>query len=307
MAARVAVVGSINVDHTLAVDRFPRPGETLLADSLTHSVGGKGANQAAAAAHAGADVVMVGVVGADAEGDTALQELDRAGVDCCTVARVTGAPTGSAWITVTSGDNTILVVPGANHRWSGNPLPVQRDDIVLCQLEIPLDVVRRAATQADTFVLNAAPAQRLPDDLLARCHTLLVNEHELAEVSGRSLDAADDAAVVGAAQTLLERGVRTVVTTLGRRGAVLCSPGRALRATAPVVDVVDTTGAGDAFGGVFAAGLAAGASLQDALRCAVAAGSLAVQGATARGHYERFADLAARADGLPELTVLSER
>ena len=118
---------------------------------------------------------------------------------------------------------------------------------------------------------------------------------------------ADDAAVIGAARTLLERGVRTVVTTLGRRGAVLCSPGRALRAIAPVVDVVDTTGAGDAFGGVFAARLAAGASQQDALRCAVAAGSLAVQGATARGHYERFADLAARADGLPELTVLSER
>lgn len=304
MSTRVVVVGSINVDHTIVLDRFPQPGETLLASSMTDSVGGKGANQAVAAAKSGAVVTMVGMLGNDPEGDRAQRTLEHAGVDCAALRRVPDDPTGSAWITVAAGDNTILVVPGANHRWNKAAPPVGDDDVVLCQLEIPLAVVSAAAEGAGRFVLNAAPSQPLPDELLSRCDVLIVNEHELADISGRAVPRSDASDVVAASRTLLLRGVGTVVTTLGGRGAILCTGDQVLQATTPPVDVVDTTGAGDAFCGVFAAQLAGGASLGHALRAAVTAGSLSVSGATAQGSYDDLAGLTSAIGRTPEVTTL---
>lgn len=306
MSDRVVVIGSVNVDRTIAVDRFPRPGETLMARGLTRAIGGKGANQAVAAAKAGAAVTMAAMLGDDAEGDLAQQALDRAGIDTGFVRRISGEPTGSAWITVASGDNTILVVPGANHRWSGDTLQLHPSDVVLCQLEIPQAVVETAAAAPGTFLLNAAPAAQLTDDLLGHCDVLIVNEHELAEVSGCSdVDASDAVSVAAAARVLIDRGAGAVVTTLGGRGAVLCTKGAVSTAAAPPAQVVDSTGAGDAFCGVFAAQLAAGASLVKALRYAVTAGSIAVRHRTAQGGYDSFGQLAAFIGQTPEITTES--
>ncbi|GGB45624.1 ribokinase [Flexivirga endophytica] len=308
MTARVVVVGSINVDHTIALERFPRPGETLLASSLSHSVGGKGANQAVAAAKSGATVAMVGVLGDDPEGDTALHALQQAGVDGRSVRRASGVPTGSAWISVASGDNTILVVSGANHQWTGIEPSLQQDDIVLAQLEIPLPVVEAVAAAAGMFVLNAAPSQHLSDELLGHCDVLIVNEHELAEVSGLGAsDTADPAAVVAASHALVKRGVTAVATTLGEQGAILCTADETFQVRAPVVEVVDSTGAGDAFCGVFAAQLAAGASISEALRFAVTAGSVSVQSATAQGSYADLAMLPSLVHRTPQVSTLFEQ
>lgn len=305
MTEPVVVVGSINVDHTVVLDRFPRPGETLLAQSLTHSIGGKGANQAVAAAKAGADVAMIGMVGDDPEGESALHALARANIECGAIRRLESVPTGSAWITVATGDNTIVVVPGANHHWPEEGPSLAAASVVLCQLEIPLPVVEAASAIAGTFVLNAAPSQSLSDALLSRCDVLIVNEHELAEVADHErFDRAGTAAVVAAARSLIGRGATAVATTLGDRGAVLCTAQEAMLAQAPAVDAIDTSGAGDAFCGVFAARLAGGAGFADALRFAVAAGSLSVQRATAQGSYDDFVDLTDAVDLVPDVTLL---
>lgn len=309
MSERVTVIGSVNVDHTVEVERFPRPGETLLASSLTSSMGGKGANQAVAAAKSGATVTMIACVGRDPEGSQALESLQRAGVHTGAVERNADAPTGSAWITVSASENTILVVPGANAEWAEELPQFDRSAVVLCQLEIPLLVVERvAAATVGTFVLNAAPASPLGDELLRRCDVLIVNEHELAEVSGRDVvDASDTDALIAASRSLIERGVAAVATTLGSKGAILCTPESTLiAATPPTPAVVDSTGAGDAFCGVFAGRLALGESLSTALRAGVAAGSLAVRHPTAQGGYDEFAQLATIIHATPEITTRSD-
>lgn len=309
MSERVTVIGSINVDHTVEVERFPRPGETLLASSLTSSMGGKGANQAVAAAKSGATVAMIACVGTDPEGAQALASLERAGVQTDGVERNPAAPTGSAWITVSASENTILVVPGANAEWAEELPQFDESSVVLCQLEIPLPTVERvAAATTGTFILNAAPASSLGDRLLRHCDVLIVNEHELAEVSGQVvIDASDTESLVAASRSLLERGVAAVATTLGSKGAILCTAESTLIApTPPTPDVVDSTGAGDAFCGVFAGRLALGESLSNALRAGVTAGSLAVRYPNAQGGYEEFAQLATSIRDTPEITTRSD-
>ena len=292
MPDRVVVVGSINVDHTITVGRFPGPGETVLGDSLFTTIGGKGANQAVAAAKAGASVVMVGVVGDDNEGEQAVRRLSSAGVDTAYVTGVGEMPTGTAWITVVDGENSIIVVPGANSVWEERPSPPEAD-VVLCQLETPIEVAEWAAQQVTGptwFMLNAAPSQQLSDELLARCDVLIVNEHELAEVAQVAVpDGSETDALVAAARHVLERGVGAVAVTLGARGALLLTADETWSATPPhTPEVVDSTGAGDAFCGVFAARVAAGDSPTEALRWAVTAGSLSVRRPTAQ---ESYADL----------------
>lgn len=288
-AGRVTVVGSINIDHVVVAAKFPSPGETILGRQALVTLGGKGANQAVAAALAGARVTMIGRVGADAEGERARAGMARHGVDTSGVAVVDGVDTGTAWITVAEQDNTIIVVSGANHRWpdSGNPLEGSPDDVVLAQLEIPFDVVTRAAEACrGRFLLNAAPAAELPDELIARCAVLIVNEHEQAVVAGLP----EEDGIEAAHRRLRERGAGAVVTTLGPAGAVLTGfDGSTARVPAiPAREVVDTTGAGDAFAGVLAARLAAGDPLREAAHWASAAGSLAVR---APGAQESYPDL----------------
>lgn len=292
----VVVVGSVNIDHVVVADAFPSPGQTILGRTTQVTLGGKGANQAVAAASAGVRTAVIARVGDDVEADKARSGLVARGVDVHGVATVPGAETGTAWITVAAGDNAIIVVPGANFQWlsEGDPTDgaAAEASVVLAQLEIPLDVVQRAATACrGRFLLNAAPAAELPDELISRCDVLIVNEHEQAAVSGQSDAeyAKEPAAVRKAHAALRGRGAKAVVTTRGGAGAIITdTDGTTTALPAIPATVVDTTGAGDAFAGVFAARLAAGDSLLEAARLGIAAGSLAVR---VSGAQQQHADL----------------
>lgn len=308
---QVVVIGSVNIDHVVVADAFPSPGETLLGRTAYVTLGGKGANQAAAAASGGVRTAMIARVGEDAEADRARARLVAGGVDVEAVTTVPGAETGTAWITTAAGDNTIVVVAGANHQWPSEGDPTEglgaQAAVVLAQLEIPLDVVRRAADACrGRFLLNAAPAAELPDDLIARCDVLIVNEHEQAVVSGQlatDKDAEvtpDEASVRRAHDALRARGAKAVVTTLGEAGAIVTDADGVTTALPAVpATVVDTTGAGDAFAGVLAARLAAGDPLLDAARLGIAAGSLAVRVSGAPQQYADLATLRALAPTTP--------
>lgn len=274
---RVVVVGSANADLVARTPRLPASGETVLGTSLRTHAGGKGLNQAVAAARDGAPVAFAGAVGADANAAMLRAALTDAGVDV-TALRTVDGPSGTALISVDeAGANTIVVVPGANAAVSAEALPdVGPGVVLLLQLEIPLPAVRAAVAvgraAGAVVVLNAAPATELADALLADLDHLVVNEGEASLIAGT--DAGADPSTVASA---LLRRVRSVVVTLGGAGALALSRGGdELRVPAPTVDVVDTTGAGDTFVGVFAAALADGKSVPDAVRRAVAAGALSV-------------------------------
>jgi ribokinase len=280
----VVVVGSINEDVELFVRRAPRPGETLTAERTARRAGGKGANQAVAAVRAGAQVRMIGRVGDDAAGERMIKDLRREGVDTDAVIAVPGVPTGAAYITVTAdGENTIVLDPGANARLSADDLVDHREAldaaaVMLAQLEVPVDTVAAAVRQARDAggrpVLTLAPAREVPDELLAGLDPLLVNEHEAGFLLGVA-DVAHDAA--GSARRLLGRGPRSVVITLGAEGAVVADSDGVQRVPARAVgEVVDTTGAGDAFAGALACALAHNASLADAVHAGMTAGAQAV-------------------------------
>lgn len=291
----VAVIGSINVDRTVTAARFPRPGETILGTGVETTVGGKGANQAVAAARAGAHTVFIGRVGDDEAADFVLNAFASEGLDVHT-RQVIDAPTGTAWITVAEGDNHIVVVPGANHSWDRLDDVTEaaaNADVVLIQGEIPLQVIRQAAKSArNTVVLNAAPVFPVDSELLAAVDVLVVNEHELGELSRRAV--ASDGDVFAAQRTLRSRGARAVITTRGPDPVLSTIDGREIRTPAPrAQNVVDTTGAGDAFCGVLAARLAAGAPIERAIHWAAAAGSVSVATRTAQGSYPDYERLRA--------------
>ena len=260
MAVELTVVGSINLDLVARVERLPRPGETLTGATLERFPGGKGANQAVAAARLGARVRLVGAVGDDPLAEEALVELREAGVEL-ELTR-TGA-TGLALILVAAdGENQIVVVPGAN----AHVPPTSPGGAVLCQLEVPDEVVRAAARDASFFALNAAPAR--PVDL--EPDLLIVNrlEHEVAS-----------------------RG-RLVAVTFGAEGAALYEAGREIaRATPPRVDAVDGTAAGDAFAACLVVSLLEGRARQDALERACAAGALAASRLGAQPSLPRAEEL----------------
>lgn len=246
---RLNVVGSVNLDLVARIERLPRPGETVTDAVLERVPGGKGANQAVAAARLGASVRFFGAVGEDEFADEALVGLVAAEVEL-QVARRDG--TGVALILVDStGENQIVVVPGANAELE----PVQPGGNVLCQLEIPIDVVSAAAESAEFFCLNAAPARPVPEGLLDRADLVVVNRYELET---------------------LPRQPRLVALTLGDEGAVLLEDGEeAARAAPPRVDAVDGTAAGDAFTACLVVSHLEGREWEEALRRACAAGALA--------------------------------
>lgn len=295
------VVGSVNLDLVRRVARLPAPGETLLASASSRGLGGKGANQAVAAARSGAPTTLLAAVGEDTEGRLLCDELAAAGVDVGLV-RSAPRPTGTAVVVVDSaGENAIVVDPGANQLMSGlRPEELRclaTAAVVVAQLEVPLDTVEVALQHARRngalTVLNAAPAAPLPPSLLAAVDVLLVNETEAEELSdGRD---PEQAAVHLAAQ------VPAVIVTLGAAGA-LVAEGGALT-TVPGIDarqVVDTTGAGDAFCGAFAAARAAGLDTVAAVRRACVAGAMAVEVAGAASSSPTLDQLVARErDGAP--------
>lgn len=283
----VTVVGSLNEDVLVAVDRLPGRGETVIGRSTSRAPGGKGANQAAAAGRLGMGVHMVGRVGEDPAGDRQLAALAGSRVNVSRVHRTSRVPTGSATIPVEegSGENLIVVVPGANAELIPADVgvdSVRRADVLLLQLEVPLDTVVAAATAATgRVVLTPAPPQPLPADLLDRVDVLVPNEHELAQLAGEASAERNPAELAALARTLTPGAV---VVTLGARGAlVVPAEGPVLLQAPPPVTVVDTTGAGDCFCGALAQALAQGAFLPDAVRYAVAAAALSTTGPGARG------------------------
>ena len=277
----VVVVGSANLDVVLDVRAVPRPGETVLARGRTTGPGGKGANQAVAAARSGARTAFVGAVGDDDAAAVLLDALGDAGVGTSAALLSPQTATGTAYVVVDeAGENAIVVDPGANATLTGLG-DAQRDlvaaaAVVLCQLEVPLGAVREALAAAGGLrVLNAAPAQPLPDDVAALLDVLVVNAQEARDVAG--------AASLDEAVPLLLARVPEVVVTLGPDGALVARRGEDPVAVpgVPARRVADTTGAGDAFTGAYAAARAAGADALDAARTGCAAGSLAVERAGA--------------------------
>ncbi|GAB2844988.1 ribokinase [Streptomyces deserti] len=284
------VVGSANADLVIGVERRPGAGETVLGSDLAVHPGGKGANQAVAAARLGARTALLARVGDDMYGRVLLDSQRAAGVDTVGVL-VGGAPTGVALITVDpSGDNSIVVSPGANGRLTPEDIRAagslfHASRVVSTQLEIPLEtvveVVRNLAPDS-RFVLNPSPPRPLPQEVLDACDPLIVNEHEAKVILGDSAvgDAPEDWARV-----LLAKGPRSVVVTLGAEGALVASSEGVARVPSVEVNAVDTTGAGDAFTAALAFRLGAGESLAEAAAFAAKVGAAAV---TKRGAQESF-------------------
>ncbi|NCD18305.1 MAG: ribokinase, partial [Actinobacteria bacterium] len=278
--ARIAVVGSLNADLLVRVARHPRPGETLHGSGGEIAPGGKGANQALAAALLGGDVAMVGAVGDDAWAGAATALLRDAGVDLGALRVVAGA-TGLAIVAVAdSGENAIIVIPGANGTMGAAPVEeaagtIAGADIVVLQGEIPGDGIERAAAlTAGRLVVNLAPVLEVARWVLEAADPLVVNEHEAALVLDQlGLPAARDAEA--AARALLGAGVRSVVVTLGAEGALVADGDGMAHVASPVVRVVDTTGAGDAFVGALAFRLSQGERLREAAAFAARVGAFA--------------------------------
>ncbi|MCU0961107.1 MAG: ribokinase [Pirellulaceae bacterium] len=284
MAGRIVVVGSSNTDMILQMTHIPRPGETILGGRFSMAAGGKGANQAVAAARAGGHVTLLARVGKDLFGQQAVAGFRRDGIDVQYIVEDEEAPSGVALIFVAEdGENSIGVASGANLRLS--PADVQRAadviraaDVVVMQLETPLETVRAtaalAAAQGVPVILNPAPAQPLDDDLLRLISVLTPNESEAELLTGVPVSAMGGAAQ--AAAQLRAKGVGTVIVTLGARGALVAAADFQLDIPAFPVQPVDTTAAGDVFNGALAVALAEGAALEPAVRFASAAAACSV-------------------------------
>lgn len=281
---KVVVVGSFNMDLVVKAGRRPQTGETLMGEEFGMFIGGKGSNQAIAAARLGADVTMIGRLGTDLFGDTLMAAHAEESIYTDYVIRDTEVGTGVASISIdTDGDNSIVLVPQANMRLTVADIErasesIAAADVLLLQLEVPITASQRAAEIAKsngaTVVLNPAPAQELPDDFLTQVDILTPNEVETESLSGVQVSTAADAE--RAAKVLLDKGLSAVILTLGERGALLLTPDLTRQVPAYTVEVVDTTAAGDAFCGALATGLAQGENLVDAVAFANAAGALAV-------------------------------
>jgi ribokinase len=289
--ADVFVVGSINQDFVLSVERRPEPGETVTDAQLSRGNGGKGANQAAAAALLVADVQLLGRVGDDGLGEPLVEALADKGVDTSLIEASTHSSTGTAFITVTpDGENAITVAPGANRSLTPDDVDDASDSIaaarvLVAQMEVPPEVVLRAvevaAERGTRALVNLAPPTQVPRELLEKLDPLVVNEHEAAFLLEERVEGVD--AALFAAPELLALGPRSVVITLGKEGAVFSDGESTEHVSSPEVEVVDTTGAGDAFTGALAVQLARDESLGDAVAYAVRAGAAAVTKEGAQG------------------------
>jgi ribokinase len=279
----VLVVGSANVDYTVALSRLPRPGETVTGGTLLVNHGGKGANQAVAARRLGAEVRLIGCLGEDAAGRDIRAALAAEGIDVGGLVQSPDAATGTALIVVDArGHNQIAVAPGANHRLdvaavSGRGEDFEWADVVVCQLETPLPVVRWTLTEARrrgvTTILNPAPVPDAPIDVLPLVDYLTPNAGEAARLSG--LPVGDIASAAHAGRALRGAGAGSVVVTLGADGALWVGPDDAIHVPGIAVEVVDTTAAGDTFNAALAVGLAEAMPVSEALRFANAAAALA--------------------------------
>ncbi|TWT10554.1 ribokinase [Reyranella sp. CPCC 100927] len=281
---KVVVIGSLNMDLIVRAERRPATGETVMGSDFHVLPGGKGLNQAVAAARLGADTHMVGRVGDDDFGRRLRAFIAAERVGDAHVHASPGVATGVAVITLVDGDNTIVVASGANMLVTSgdvDALPVSQSDICVGQFEVPMATTeaafRRARAAGARTLLNAAPAQALPPSLLEVVDILIVNEHELTILSGATItEASTDADIADAARRLVSSG-RSVIATLGARGALAVDGNGVHLVAGHKVTVVDTTGAGDCFVGALAATLAAGTALPAALERATTAAAISVQ------------------------------
>ena len=280
----VVVIGSSNTDLVVRVPHLPHPGETVLGNEYRQVAGGKGANQAVAAAVAGGSVAFVACLGRDPFGDKALTTYQEAGIDTTYLVRTDVAPSGVALIYVDDqGENCIAVASGANlllspHHVEAAEPAISTADMMLVQLEIPLDTVisaaQRAAERDLPVILNPAPAQVLPSELWTHLTVLTPNREELSILTGLPVDTLE--AVYHAAEQILERGPEAVMVTLGKEGVLVFTTSEVHHLPAYPVDAVDTTGAGDVFNGALAVALSDGAPYLEAAAVANAAAAISV-------------------------------
>ena len=283
--SRVFVAGSINMDVVATADRHPRIGETVAGNAVLYFPGGKGANQAVAAAKLGASTTLIGCIGRDAFGDELKAFLAAQGVDLSFVQETAGAHTGTAIITVADADNTIVVIPGANGMVSAADVAaptLAKGDIAVSQFEIPLPAIgaffKRARAAGATTILNPAPAIECGAELLGLVDILILNESELGLLAKTELRDTDESARFIAAVRSLQIGRDKIIcVTLGKHGVLALAGGEPLMIPGRAVEAVDTTGAGDCFVGAVAAQLAGGKSIGNALDYANVAASICVQ------------------------------
>lgn len=304
MQAKVVIVGSLNMDLVTRAPRLPRAGETLAGQSFVTVPGGKGANQAVAAARLGASVAMIGCVGDDAYGEQLRTALLAEDIDCQAVTRVGGESTGVALIVVDdSSQNAIVIVAGGNGHVTASVVDsfdalLSGAEVIICQLEVPLDtvghVLKRGHELGKIVILNPAPASGpLPAEWFAWIDYLIPNESEATALTGLPVDST--ASADAAASALLKAGVSKVIVTLGEQGALFASASRSEHFPAPKVQPVDTTAAGDTFVGGFAAALADGKSESDAIRFGQVAAALSVTRSGAQPSIPTFAEVQASA------------
>lgn len=273
--AKIVVIGSCNIDITVECDRWANPGETIFGNRLTINPGGKGANQAVAAARLGADVVMVGCVGDDMYGELVLKTLKENNIDSTYVKVLEGEHSGTAHITVAENDNSIVVIKAANDLVAPSLIDeawetIKDADMVLLQHEIPAAtnayVIEKCAAAGIKVLLNPAPVAPVPQDLLTKVSYLTPNEHEAAILFNNQCKA-----------DILEHNQGKVIMTLGSKGVAYAANGQVYTVPGFKVTPVDTTGAGDTFNGAFAVACANGKSMDDSVRFANAAAALSVQ------------------------------
>lgn len=299
MPPRITVVGSANVDLTFRAARLPGPGETVFGTGFYQGFGGKGANQAVAAALLGATVSFVGEVGADDFGRAIREQLGREGIDVSRLGTDPDRPTGTAAILVDeAGENAIVGVPGANLGLTPEDVRAAADllrdsRIVLAPCETMIETLTEAFAIAHAAgalcLLNPAPARDLPDDLLRSVDVVVPNETELRQLTARPTDSLEDVAT--AAGVLAARGPAWVIVTLGPRGVLLVWPGSWEHIAGVPVTAIDTSGAGDAFCGALAAYLAEGADMAEAARKANAVAAVSVTRPGTQASFPRRAEL----------------
>lgn len=280
---KICVIGSLNMDLVVDVRNMPKPGETIIGGKYREAFGGKGANQAVAISRLQGDVSMIGKLGMDAFGNSILDSLKKDGVNCSYIQQV-DCTTGVAFITVdNNAQNSIVVSPGANYRLGRldidkNIEAINECDIVVVQLEVPLETVRYALLLAkllDKFtILNPAPAVELDDEIIKNVDLLIPNESELALISGVNIDTKED--VIVASKKMIDKGIKSLIVTLGSKGSLYIDKDKEYLKEPYKVNAIDTTAAGDSYIGAIAVGLSKGYTIDKAMDFASKVGALTV-------------------------------